>query len=310
MKMISIVSGCFNEEHNVTPLYDQIRHIFSTLPQYRYELIFIDNCSTDATVDILKGIAKQDKNVKIIVNARNFGPDRSGNHAIRQASGDAVIIMASDLQDPPSLIPQFITKWEEGYKIVLGTTADSEESRVMSTIRQLYYKLIDRLSETDQVRNANGFGLYDRVVIDAIKAFDDPLPYFRGLICEIGFERALVPFTKPLRTKGKSTNNFYSLYSAAMHGITSYSKIPLRMATMCGFAVAIMSFLVAVVYLIYKLIYWNSFSIGIAPIIIGMSFLASVQLIFIGILGEYIGSIYTQVQRRPFVIERERINFE
>lgn len=308
--MISIVSGCFNEEHNVTPLYDQIRHIFSTLPQYRYELIFIDNCSTDATVDILKGIAKQDKNVKIIVNARNFGPDRSGNHAIRQASGDAVIIMASDLQDPPSLIPQFITKWEEGYKIVLGTTADSEESRVMSTIRQLYYKLIDRLSETDQVRNANGFGLYDRVVIDAIKAFDDPLPYFRGLICEIGFERALVPFTKPLRTKGKSTNNFYSLYSAAMHGITSYSKIPLRMATMCGFAVAIMSFLVAVVYLIYKLIYWNSFSIGIAPIIIGMSFLASVQLIFIGILGEYIGSIYTQVQRRPFVIERERINFE
>ena len=310
MKMISIVSGCFNEEHNVTPLYDQIRHIFSTLPQYRYELIFIDNCSTDATVDILKGIAKQDKNVKIIVNARNFGPDRSGNHAIRQAGGDAVIIMASDLQDPPSLIPQFITKWEEGYKIVLGTTADSEESRVMSTIRQLYYKLIDRLSETDQVRNANGFGLYDRVVIDAIKAFDDPLPYFRGLICEIGFERALVPFTKPLRTKGKSTNNFYSLYSAAMHGITSYSKIPLRMATMCGFAVAIMSFLVAVVYLIYKLIYWNSFSIGIAPIIIGMSFLASVQLIFIGILGEYIGSIYTQVQRRPFVIERERINFE
>jgi polyisoprenyl-phosphate glycosyltransferase len=310
MKMISIVSGCFNEEHNVTPLYDQIRHIFSTLPQYRYELIFIDNCSTDATVDILKRIAKQDKNVKIIVNARNFGPDRSGNHAIRQAGGDAVIIMASDLQDPPSLIPQFITKWEEGYKIVLGTTADSEESRVMSTIRQLYYKLIDRLSETDQVRNANGFGLYDRVVIDAIKAFDDPLPYFRGLICEIGFERALVPFTKPLRTKGKSTNNFYSLYSAAMHGITSYSKIPLRMATMCGFAVAIMSFLVAVVYLIYKLIYWNSFSIGIAPIIIGMSFLASVQLIFIGILGEYIGSIYTQVQRRPFVIERERINFE
>ena len=310
MKMISIVSGCFNEEHNVTPLYDQIRHIFSTLPQYRYELIFIDNCSTDATVDILKGIAKQDKNVKIIVNARNFGPDRSGNHAIRQASGDAVIIMASDLQDPPSLIPQFIAKWEEGYKIVLGTTADSEESRVMFTIRQLYYKLIDRLSETDQVRNANGFGLYDRVVIDAIKAFDDPLPYFRGLICEIGFERALVPFTKPLRTKGKSTNNFYSLYAAAMHGITSYSKIPLRMATMCGFAVAIMSFLVAVVYLIYKLIYWNSFSIGIAPIIIGMSFLASVQLIFIGILGEYIGSIYTQVQKRPFVIERERINFE
>jgi polyisoprenyl-phosphate glycosyltransferase len=310
MKMISIVSGCFNEEHNVTPLYDQIKHIFSMLPQYRYELIFIDNCSTDATVDILKGIAKQDKNVKIIVNARNFGPDRSGNHAIRQASGDAVIIMASDLQDPPSLIPQFIAKWEEGYKIVLGTTANSEESRLMFTIRQSYYKLIDRLSETEQVRNANGFGLYDRVVIDAIEAFNDPLPYFRGLICEIGFERALIPFTKPLRTKGKSTNNFYSLYSAAMHGITSYSKIPLRMATMCGFAVAIMSFFVAVVYLIYKLIYWNSFSIGIAPIIIGMSFIASVQLIFIGILGEYIGSIYTQVQRRPFVIERERINFE
>lgn len=308
--MISIVSGCYNEEENVTELYEQIKDVFADLPQYSYELIFIDNCSVDSTVDVLKRLALNDKNVKVIVNSRNFGPDRSGNHAIRQAKGDAVIIMASDLQDPPSLIPEFISEWENGYKIVLGAQKLAKGSRLMFVVRKLYYKLIDKLSETEQVRNANGFGLYDRVVIEAIKAFDDPLPYFRGLICEIGFERALIEFVKPARKRGASKNNLYTLYATAMHGITSYSKIPLRMATMFGFLIASFSFLVGVGYLVYKLVFWDSFSVGIAPIVIGMSFLASIQLIFIGIIGEYVGSIYTQVQKKPFVIEKERINFE
>lgn len=310
MKTISIVSGCYNEEHNVAELYNRIQSIFHELPHYQYELIFIDNCSTDGTVGILKGIAANDKNVKVIVNSRNFGPDRSGNHAIRQTSGDAIIIMASDLQDPPEMIPDFIAQWENGYKVVLGVKKESAESSIMFFIRQMYYKLVDRLADTAQVQNANGFGLYDKVVIDAIKEFDDPFPYFRGLICEIGFERALIEFQKPARKKGKSKNNFYSLYSTAMHGITSYSKIPLRIATMLGFSVAIISLLIAMVYFVYKLFFWDSFTVGIAPIVIGMFFVSSVQLIFIGVVGEYIGAIYTQVQKKPFVVEKERINFD
>lgn len=309
MKTISIVSGCYNEEDNVKELYLKIKQVFSTIEKYSYEHIFIDNCSTDNTVKIIKEIAQKDKNIKLIVNSRNFGPDRSGNYAIRQAKGDAVVIMASDLQDPPELIPQFIEKWEKGAKIILAVNKNSDESKILFKVRKLYYWLIEKISETEQIKNANGFGLYDRKAINAIIAIDDPLPYFRGLICEIGFEKAFIEFVKPIRKKGTSKNNIYSLYSTAMVGITSYSKIPLRIATFFGFIASILSFFSGLFYFIYKLIYWNSFIVGIAPMVIGVFFMLSVQLFFIGIIGEYIGTIHTQVQKRPLIIEKERINF-
>lgn len=309
MKTISVISGCYNEEGNIEEFYQQVKNIFSKLSNYSYEHLFIDNCSTDNTVDIIKDIIKKDKNIKLIVNSRNFGPDRSGNHAIRQAKGDAVVIMASDLQDPPNLIPKFIDKWEEGAKIVLALNKNSNESKLLFKIRKFYYWFIKKISETEQIKDANGFGLYDRKAIDAIIAINDPLPYFRGLICEIGFEKAFIEFNKPKRKKGISKNNFYSLYSTAMIGITSYSKIPLRIATFAGFIASIMSFISGLFYFIYKLIYWKSFTVGIAPIVIGVFFMSSIQLFFTGIIGEYISTIHTQVQKRPLVVEKERINF-
>lgn len=310
MQVISIISPCYNEENNVEPLYRQVREVFAELPLYRYEHIFIDNSSRDKTVEILKDLARHDKNVKIIVNTRNFGHIRSPYYGLLQANGDAAIMLVSDLQDPPAMIKDFIRKWEDGYKIVLGVKTKSRESTLMFFIRKMYYGLINRLSEIELIKNATGFGLYDRQVIDILKEINDPYPYARGLITEIGFEIAKIEYTQEARKRGITKNNFYTLYDLAMLGITNHSKVPLRLATMLGFMLSGISLLVAIGYFLAKLLFWNTFTMGIAPLVIGLFFFSSVQLFFIGIIGEYIGSIHTQVLKRPLVIEKERINFD
>ena len=309
-KLISVVSGCFNEEENVRECYRQVKKVFEEIGCYRYEHIFIDNGSKDKTLTILREIAAEDPNVKIIVNARNFGHIRSGYHAMLQARGDAIIALVSDLQDPPELIKDFIRKWEEGFLVVLGIKKDSDESPIFFLVRRLYYELVTRLAEIELNKNSTGFGLYDRRFMEVLREIDDPYPYFRGLVSEVGFPVAKIPYHQPARTRGITSNNFYTLYDMAMLGITNHSKVPLRMATMLGFVVSFLSFLVAVGYLTFKLLYWNQFSLGLAPLVVGLFFFGSVQLFFIGILGEYIGSIYTQVLKRPPVVELERINFE
>jgi len=309
MKKISVVSGCYNEEGNVEELYRQVRSILKEFPQYIYEHIFIDNASEDKTVQILKGLAKDDKNLKIIVNTRNFGHIRSPFYGILQAKGDAVIYICSDLQEPPVLIRDFLKKWEEGYKIVVGIKSKSKENILMFRIRLFYYKLLNFLSETKLIENFTGFGLYDKEVIDKIRAIDDPYPYFRGLISELGYAPSVIEYNQPKRKKGITKNNFYTLFDMAMLGFVNNSKIPLRLAIFIGTAFSILSFLVGSAYLIYKLLFWDRFVLGVAPLVIGVFFFFSIQLFFTGIIGEYIGSIHTQVKKRPLVIEKERINF-
>ncbi len=310
MKFISIVTGCYNEEENVEELYGQVKEVFAALPGYRYEHIFIDNASKDRTVAILKEIARNDKNVKIIVNARNFGHIRSPYHGVLQAQGDAVIYLVSDLQDPPSMIADFIKKWEEGYKIVIGIRKKSMENPVMFMVRKLYYNLIDRIAETEHIKSFTGFGLYDKSFLDILRKLDEPYPYFRGLVAELGQDRFEIEYEQPERKRGKTTNNFYTLYDMAMLGFVNHSKVPLRLASFTGFLGAFLSLAVAVGYLIYKLLFWYEFQLGIAPLVVGFFFLMSVQLFFIGMVGEYIGAIYTQVRKRPLVVERERVNFD
>lgn len=310
MKLISIVSPCYNEVECIEDFYRQVSSVMASLPGYDYEHVFIDNNSTDGTIPALRRLAGQDKKVKVIINARNFGQVRSPFHGLLQAKGDAVIGMCSDLQDPPEMIRAFVKKWEEGYRIVIGIKAKSKENPLFFGVRKMFYNLIRLLSETEQIKNFTGFGLYDRTVIDLIRQFDDPYPYFRGLITEIGFERAEIEFTQPKRKKGRTKNSFYTLYDLAMLGFVNHSKLPLRMASFIGFVVAFASLLVGIGYFIYKLIFWNSFQAGMAPLVIGLFFFAAVQLFFIGIIGEYIGAIYTQIKKRPLVVEKERINFD
>jgi polyisoprenyl-phosphate glycosyltransferase len=309
MKLISVVSPCYNEQENVQILYEQVKKQFELLPQYQYEHIFIDNASTDNTVQILKAIAEKDKNVKIIVNSRNFGHIRSPYYAMLLAKGDAVISLVSDLQDPPELIPVFIKKWEEGYKIVAGIKKQSEENFLFFRLRKAYYNLVTKLAEVELMKNFTGFGLYDQIIIENLREVKDNYPYFRGLICEVGFEKALVEYYQPVRKRGITKNNFFTLYDIAMLGITSHSKVPLRLATMFGFFTALLSLIAAIVYLILKIINWYSMPMGQAPLVIGLFFFSSIQLIFIGIIGEYIGNIHTHVMNRPLVVEKERINF-
>jgi glycosyltransferase involved in cell wall biosynthesis len=309
MKHISIVTPCYNEAENVEELARRIREVMAALPEYSYEHLFADNASTDNTVEAVKKIASGDSRIKLIVNNRNFGHIRSPYHAMLQASGDAVIAMASDLQDPPELIKEFLQKWEEGFAIVVGQKAKSEESPLFFLIRKIYYRLVDRLADTQLLENVTGFGLYDRRVMEEFRKLDDPYPYVRGLISELGFSVARVVYEQPTRKRGISKNNFYTLYDLAMLGITSHSKVPLRLATMLGFLMSLLSFVAGMGYLFYKLIFWNSFSVGIAPLVIGLFFLGSVQMFFLGIIGEYIGFIHTQVMHRPLVVEKERINF-
>ena len=308
MTLISIMSPCFNEEENVQELYSRITHVMKSVI-YDYELIFIDNASTDHTVEILKHISELDKRVKIIINTRNFGQIRSPYHALLQTSGNAVIGLASDLQDPPERIPDFIQAWESGFPIVIGIKTKSKESGILHFLRTMYYRTLRSLSDVELIEHFTGFGLYDQKVIDILRKMEDPYPYFRGLIAEIGLPIAKIEFTQPSRKRGISKNNFYTLYDLAMLGLTGYTKIPLRLATMLGFLSAAISFLVGLVYLLYKLFDWQNFSLGLAPVVIGLFFLGSIQLIFLGIVGEYIGAIYTHVMHRPLVIEKERINF-
>jgi len=310
MTFISIVTPCFNEESNVLEMYDRVRAVMASLPGYRYEHIFIDNASRDNTVAVLKYIAQSDRNVKIIVNSRNFGPVRSPMHALQQADGDAVIGLAADLQDPPELIADFIREWEKGVPVVIGIKKTSDENELVRWLRSQYYRLVNRLSDVETYTHFTGFGLYDRRVMDLIRSFDDPFPYFRGMIADIGLPHAEVPFNQPRRKKGISKHSLFNLYEIAMLGITSLSKVPLRLVTFTGFFFSVLSVLAAVGYLVYKLIYWNRFSAGMAPIVIGFFFFGSIQLLFMGLIGEYIGAIHTQVQKRPLVVEKERINFE
>ena len=312
MKKISIVSSCFNEEDNIEILYNSVKNqMESFLDKYDYEQIIVDNCSTDNSAKILRELAQKDKRLKVIFNARNFGHIRSPYHAMLSGSGDAIIYMASDLQDPPELIPDFIRKWEEGYKIVLGQKNASDEFFLMNWVRKSFYFLIGKIADdgVKLIPSCTGFGLYDKQIIDIARTIDDPYPYFRGLICEIGFEQALIPFVQPIRKHGKTKNNFYTLYDNAMIGIIKHSKLPLRLASFVGSALSLVSLLIAIFYFIYKLIYWDSFSVGQAPLVIGLFFFSSVQLFFIGVLGEYIGAIYTRINKKPLVIEKERINF-
>jgi glycosyltransferase involved in cell wall biosynthesis len=310
MPFISVVCGCFNEEDNVEELYLQVRDAIRTLPGYTYEHIFIDNASTDRTLERLRVLAANDRNVKVIVNTRNFGHIRSPYHALLQARGEAVIGMASDLQDPPSLIPELVRKWEEGYKVAMAVKPASDESWVMFRLRRAYYDYLGRIANVKLVKNFTGFGIYDRRVIETLRTIEEPYPYFRGLVADLGFQAATVEFRQPKREHGVTHNNFFTLYDMAMLGMTSHSKVPLRLATMLGFLMSLTSFLVALGYLIWKLVVWDKFGFGMAPLLIGIFFLGSVQLMFIGLIGEYVGAIHTQVQRRPLVIEKERINFE
>lgn len=308
---LTILTPCYNEEENVREVYQQVKTVMQALSGYDYEHLFIDNASTDKTVDVLRELAAEDKRVKVIVNTRNFGQIRSPYYGFLQASGDAVMGIVADLQDPPELIPQFVKKWEEGYKVVIGVKQDSNESWMMYRLRKFYYGLVSRLSsDVELVHNFTGFGLYDREVVEQFRGVDEQVPYFRGLVCDLGYERAVIPYAQPARARGKTKNNFYSLYDYAMLGITNHSKVPLRIATMVGFGLSVLSLLIALGYLIVKLVYWRDIELGLAPLLIGIYFFGAVQLFFIGILGEYIGSIHTQVHKRPLVVEKERINFD
>jgi len=309
-KKISIVTPCYNEEPNVAELYRQVKAQFDKLSErYDYEHIFIDNASTDNTVGELKKLAAVDKNVKIIVNAMNFGHIRSPFYGLCQATGDAALLMVADLQDPPELIPQFLEQWESGHRVVIGIKNKSKENPLMYGLRTMFYKMIKKISETRQIENFTGFGLYDKTFVELLRSIDDPYPYMRGLVAEYGGDLGEVIYTQPKRLHGKTHNNFYTLYDMAMLGFVNHSKVPLRMASFLGFICSAFSLLVALVYFLYKLFYWDSFQVGQAPLVIGMFFFASVQLFFLGIVGEYVGSILTQVRRRPLVIEKERINF-
>jgi polyisoprenyl-phosphate glycosyltransferase len=311
MKTISIVTPCFNEEGNVREVYERVRTLMLGLGRYRYEHIFIDNASRDTTFAVLSEIADSDSNVKVIRNARNFGHVRSPMHALLQTRGDAVIVLMSDLQDPPEVLAQLLEQWEKGVPIVIAVKRESRESTPMFLVRKLFYRLVNHLSDDiETYENFTGFGLYDRQVIDLVRQFGDPYPYFRGMIAEIGLPHTEVQYEQQRRKSGKSKNNFYTLYDLAMLGITKLSKVPLRLVTFSGFAGSLFSMLGGTAYFAYKLLFWRQFTVGIAPIAIGMFFLGSLQLLFMGIIGEYIGNIHTQVHNRPLVVERERLNFQ
>ncbi|OWF80303.1 glycosyltransferase [Yersinia rohdei] len=308
-KLISIVTPCYNEEANIDELYQRIINVMARL-DYDYEHIFIDNCSTDNSVVKLRALAAQDKRVKLILNARNFGHIRSPYYALLQARGDAAVLIASDLQDPPEMIEEFVKKWEEGFKTVMAVKPESEESRLMFIARRIYYRFVTRISEVPLVQNATGAGLFDRAVLDILKKINDPYPYFRGLLCEIGFPIATVPFKQPRRMRGITKNNFYTLYDIAMLGITNHSKVPLRLMVIGGALLAGFSLLAAFGFLIAKLAFWDSFQMGIAPLLISLFFFSSVQILFLGMLGEYLGSVHTKIRNMPLVIESERVNFD
>ena len=308
-KKISIITPCYNEQENVEDVVNAIKAVFDGLPELDYEHLFIDNASTDETVDRLKALAATDSHIKIIVNARNFGHIRSHYHALMEATGDAIGYYMCDLQEPPEIINSFVEKWQAGHKIVIGIKESSRENPVMFMIRSAYYSILNRIAETDHIPGYAAIGLYDREVIDFLREIDDPYPWFRGLIAEYGYDICKIPYAQNVRVKGKSSNNFYQLYSQAMLGFVNHSKVPLRLASFAGFSIATISLVIAIVYLVMKITYWDTFQMGVAPLVIGLFFFSAVQLIFIGIIGEYVGAIFTHVKKKPYVIERERVNF-
>jgi len=308
-KKISIVTGCLNEERNIGGYYSRVTKVLSEFPSYDYEIIIADNHSTDGTREILRGLAAHDPKLKVLFNSKNFGPITSGYNAFLLATGDAVILMASDLQDPPELIAQMIRKWEEGNKLVVAVKSSSRESPLMFFARKIFYRILAALSANDRlISNFTGFGLYDRVFLNVLRKYRDPSPYLRGFVSEIGFRRAEIPFVQPAREHGVSKHSFLSLYEVAMSGLINHSKLPLRLASFCGFFLAGISLIIALGYLVYKLLYWKTFALGLAPLIIGVFFFSAVQLIFIGVIGEYIGAILSQVKRRPYAVIEETIN--
>ena len=310
MKKISVLIPCYNEAENVGPISKAVTDIMEReLPQYDYELVFIDNDSTDGTRDILRDLCSANPRIKAILNARNFGQFNSPYYGMLQMTGDCVIEMVADFQDPVDMIPKYVHEWEKGYKIVIGIKTSSKENRMMYWLRSCYYKTIKKLSDVEQIEHFTGSGLYDREFIEVLRNLDDPTPFLRGIVAELGYRRKEIPYEQPKRRAGKTHNNFYRLYDAAMLSVTSYTKAGLRLATIFGSICAVVSMLIAMVYLVMKLIWWDRFPAGMAPMLIGMLFLGSVQLFFIGFLGEYIMSINQRVMKRPLVIEEERINF-
>ena len=310
MKHISVMTPCYNEEGNIRNIYNAVKEQFDKMPQYTYEHIFIDNYSTDNSRKILRELAAEDSNVKVILNARNFGPNRSGSYGMLQGTGDALICIVCDLQDPPEMIPTFLQKWEEGYKVVLGQKTKSKENPLMFQVRKLYYKIMEKLSETEHLTNVTGYGLFDKEVLDMIKWMDDPDPYIRGLVTQLGYKWCLVEYTQQERTSGKSSYNFNRYFDFALTGLTHVSKKPLRIVTLVGLIMSAISFVIAFIYLVFKLVHWYEFDMGTAPILIGVFLLGSVQLACLGVIGEYIGAILTKVTKRPMVVEEERINFD
>jgi polyisoprenyl-phosphate glycosyltransferase len=309
--LLTIVTPCLNEEGNVREVHARVAAAMATIDGYDYDHLFIDNASTDGTVRVLRELAAEDKRVRVIVNTRNFGQIRSPYYAMLQARGDAVMTCVADLQDPPELIPQFVREREAGYKIVIGAKEGTGDAWLMGRTRRFYYWLVARISsDVELVENFTGFGLYDRDVIEHLRGMDEQYPYFRGLVSELGYSRSVIKYRQPPRVHGKTKNGFFSLYDMAMLGITSHSKVPLRLATMAGFAISLVSLLVAIGYLVAKLLFWDQLQLGLAPLLIGIYFFGAVQLFFIGVLGEYIGAIHTQVHKRPLVVERERFNFD
>ncbi|HJC65630.1 MAG TPA: glycosyltransferase family 2 protein [Candidatus Enterocloster excrementigallinarum] len=311
MKKISILIPCYNEEENIVPISQAVIETMERdLPEYAFELVFIDNDSTDNTRSLIRGLCGQDRRIKAIFNARNFGQFNSPYYGMLQVTGDCVVEMVADFQDPVDMIPKYVREWEKGYKIVIGIKTSSRENKIMYWLRGCYYKTIKKLSDVEQIEHFTGSGLYDREFIEVLRNLDDPTPFLRGIVAELGYRRKEIPYDQPKRRAGKTHNNFYRLYDAAMLSVTSYTKAGLRLATFFGFFCSLASMCVALVYLVMKLIWWDRFPAGMAPMLIGMLFLGSVQIFFIGLLGEYIMSINQRVMKRPLVIEEERLNFD
>ena len=311
MKKISVMIPCYNEQENVGPMSEALVKMFNEeLPQYDYEILFIDNYSTDLTRPKLRQICEGNKKIKAIFNARNFGQNNSPYYGILQTTGDCTVSMACDFQDPVELIPKYVKEWENGYKIVVAVKTSSKENKFIYFLRSAYYKFIKKFSDAEQIEHFTGSGLYDRSFVEVLRDLHDPKPFLRGIVGELGFSRKEIPFEQPERRAGKTHNNFYTLYDAAMLSITSYTKIGLRLATIGGGILAALSLLVAIIYLILKLCMWYDFPAGMAPVTIGMFVLGSIQIFFIGFLGEYILNINERIMNRPLVVEEERINFD
>ena len=311
MKKISIMVPCYNEEDNVVPLSQALIQMFEKdLPQYDYDILFIDNDSTDATRVKLRQLCKENRKIKAIFNAKNFGQFNSPYYGILQTDGDCTIPVCADFQDPIDVIPRLVAEWEKGYKIVCAVKTSSKENKIMYFLRSCYYKIIKKMSSAEQIEHFTGFGLYDKSFVQVLRDLKDPIPFIRGIVGELGFKKTEIEYTQAQRRAGKTHNNFFTLYDAAMLSFTSYTKMGLRLATFLGVICGGISIVVAIVYLILKLIYWDRFTAGMVPLILLVSFLGSLQLFFIGLMGEYIISINQRVMNRPLVIEEERINFD